>query len=308
MSIGPILSLQNRSIGLGIGSSIERIIGTKLSGPSGIEAIIEYSGLYLNDRSWIDTYVVETIDGIDDADIRDVREEFPGDHGELLGASFYGGRTIVLSGYIETKTIWKMRDMIQAMRFAFADITQEKPLIFHHYDPEYTLQVNCKKSQKLMIQDQQTTLNETKRTFSITLRASNPRFLSRDEIYSSIDFSTSTYDDIAFSAVNNGNFVAQPQFNITGPFDTLILTNEANNRSFELLTDIPSGEEWIFDTATHRVIRESDGVSKYASLTDTSEEILFESVDFQPSNNIHVEATGLTTDSLIELRYHHTYM
>jgi len=309
MPVGSIYSLQNQSIGLAIGSSVDRIIGTKLSGPRGVEAVIEYNGIYLNDRSWIDTFIVTNIDGIDDADIRDVREDFPGYHGELLGAAYYGGRTIVLSGYIETKTIWKMRDMIQGLRFAFSDISKEYPLIFHHYDPAYTLQICCKKSQKMQIVEEQTTLNEVRRNFQITLRARKPWFLSTDQVYATSGaFSGSTFDDILFNITNNGNFRAEPQFWVKGPFTTLSVTNEANNQNFEINTAIPAGEQWLFDTDGHRVIKVDDGTTKYKSLTDTSEEIFLEPVDLIENNAIHVEATGLTSGSLIEVRYQHTYM
>src|SRR5436190_4430087 len=125
-----ILSTPATVIGLGSGLPGESIQGTKTSGPRGIESIIEYNGLTLNNRAWVDTYLVTNIGGIDDADIRDSREVNPGQHGETPFAAFYGGRTITLTGKVVAQTIWKLRDLQQALRQAFADISQERPLVF----------------------------------------------------------------------------------------------------------------------------------------------------------------------------------
>jgi len=307
MPIGTVISVQNQAIGLGTGSSVDRIIGTKQSGPRGVEAIIEYNGLFLNVRDWIDTYVVTNIDGIDDADVRDSREELPGDHGEAPGQAFYGGRTIVLQGYIETKTMWKMRDMMQALRQAFSNLSQEQPLRFHHPDPTLTIEIFCKKSQKLQIVEEQSTLNYFKRNFSIYLRASNPRFTTRDEVYmTSGIFPGSSYDDILFSLNNYGNFPAQPVFYMTGPFSTLYFENESSHQIFELTTEVPIEQTWIYDSIYRRFYQADTGDLKYGSLSDLSQIV---NLDPQPvTNNMHLVATGLTSDSLFEVRYHHTFI
>src|SRR4051812_45486691 len=113
---GGILTLGQPSAELGQGNPNERIIGSKLSGPRGIESLIEYNGLFMNVLDWVDTFIIKTINGLDDADIRDNRENNPGEHGEVPLNSLYGGRTIVLQGIVKTQTIWKLRDMQQALR------------------------------------------------------------------------------------------------------------------------------------------------------------------------------------------------
>ena len=182
----PLISLPSYEAGLATGDPEVIIIGTGESGPQGVEATIEFNGLYMNIRDWIDTYLITGIDGLGDADIRDVREVNPAQDGETYFDAYYGGRTIVLSGKIRAHHIWKLRDMQQALRQAFADISNEKPLIFHAADPGYSLMIYCKKVQSLvMAEAQQNYLWE--RDFQVSLRASNPRFTRLLPISSSLE-------------------------------------------------------------------------------------------------------------------------
>lgn len=305
-NIGAILSLETQAAGLATGSSIERIIGTKTSGPTGIEAIIEYNGLYMNNRDWIDTIIIDHIDGLDDADVVDSRTQNPNDDGEIPGKSQYSGRTLVLQGHIVAKTIWKLRDIAQGLREAFTDLNVELPLIFHNVDYRYSLQIFCKKSQKIQMSDEQTTPNECTRDFQIYLRASNPRFLNINEVYASKLFDTVTFDDIAFVLSNNGNYRAQPVFTFTGPFDTLTLINESTAQMLNLTKPIPAGEQWILEQNNYkkRFYRKSDNANKFATISDDSALPVIQ----KKLNNIRVTATGLTAASLVEVRYSHTVM
>ena len=65
-----IADILGTSVGLATGDVHDRVIGTGKSGPRGIESVLEYNGLFMNVREWVDTYLVTTIGGIDDADIR----------------------------------------------------------------------------------------------------------------------------------------------------------------------------------------------------------------------------------------------
>ena len=114
-----IATLLTSPVGLGTGAPDEGLPGTRLSGPRGIESVIEYNRLYMNVREWVDTYLVTTIGGLDDADIRDQREVNPGFHGETPFLSYYGGRTITLNGKVISKSLFKLRDMQQALRQSF---------------------------------------------------------------------------------------------------------------------------------------------------------------------------------------------
>lgn len=301
-----LVSLRSRIYSLGTGDPVEHITGTKESGPAGIEAIIEYNGLYLNVRDWIDTFLVTNIEGIDDADIRDLRENNPGQHGETPGPAFYGGRTIVLQGKIQTKTLWKMRDMSLALRGAFADISQEKPLIFHGETVESDLLCYCKKSQKLSIPEAQTTQNGFERTFNITLRASNPRFVSSVWDYQVWEYTgAAAFDGIAFNTVNKGNFETQPTIELTGPMTSPQLYNELNENVILFNTVIPAGETWVIDMKVPRVYRKSDFADRFNFVDETSTDLLY---DPEFPNPIRFTATGLTAASKIESFGQHTVM
>ena len=174
--------------GLGTGTADDGLPGSGRSGPRGVESVIEYNGLYLNVREWIDTFLITTIGGIDDADVRDNREVNPGYHGEVAFESFYGGRTITLSGKLYCKTLFKLRDMQQALRQAFAQLDRELPLVFRTPDPNLDLMLYCRKSQQIQMAEEQRTANHFERAFQVTLRAANPRFLSVVRARANISF------------------------------------------------------------------------------------------------------------------------
>lgn len=174
----PFSSALPASIGLGSGDSASLVAGTGISGPPGVEAVLTYNSITMNVRNWLETYIINSIDGLADADVRDQREVNPQQHGETALDAFYGGRTVVLNGKIRAFSLDKMRDMQQALREAFADLTTEMPLIFHAKNSNYDLVLNCKKAQPIAMVEQQTNFNH-ERDFQVTLRASNPRFVSR---------------------------------------------------------------------------------------------------------------------------------
>jgi hypothetical protein len=301
----PLVSLRTAIATLGTGDPNERTIGTKHSGPRGIEAVIEFNGLYLNVRDWVDTYLVTNILGIDDADVRDTREPNPGRHGETPGISLYGGRTIALQGKIQTKTIWKLRDMEQALRGAFASLYVEQPLIFHGSEVSDDLQIFCKKSQKIDMPDAQTTLNHFERAFNITLRASNPRFKSVVRRYNSITFSGATYDAIGYTVVNTGNFMAEPYIEFTGPMTAPQLYNELNNNVLKMIGNIPAGEVWVYDATGPAFYRKSDKADRWSYMDPTSTEFLYE---WSQPNPVRFTASGLTAASLVTSWSNDTFM
>lgn len=291
-----VTSLREALFRLGTGDSGASRPGTGDSGPQGVEAIIEYNGLYMNVRSWIDTFLITNISGLDDADVRDTRDTNPGAHGETPGFAFYGGRTVVLQGKIVTRTLWKLRDMQVALRQAFSDLTQELPLIFHGQSVDQDLQVYCRKSQKLEMAEQQTTLNYFERQFSITLRASNPFFTTIFERYAQYLSVGGTYDDIALSTVNKGNFPSTPRMEFVGPITSLQLINENNNEIFKLRagTVIPNGEIWAFEG--QRLYRKSDGASRWSYVDPSSTDFTYNPGEI---NQIHLTATAMSGSSQV---------
>ena len=278
--------------------------GSGKAGPRGIEAVIEYNGLFMNVRDWIDTYLVTTIGGIDDADVRDNREVNPGYHGETAFIGLYGGRTITLTGKIICQTIFKLRDMQQGLRQAFSRLDRELPLIFRAPSPELDMMIYCRKSQSIQMADEQRTANHFERAFMIMLRASNPRFVSSIRNYSETAFPGTTFDAIATTLVNDGNFTSQPEIEVTGPATNLYIVNEANGHMIHLTAPVPANERWIMDTAARRMYRFSDQGNRFQYLDVNSDWM-----ELQPGiNNIRVTASGLTSASRLIFRYRHTWM
>ena len=140
----------------------------------GIENIIEYNGFQINVPGRQDRVFVNSIDGLADADVRDTREPNPGYDGETAFESYYGGRTIVISGTIKAGTLNKLRDMQEGLKSIFAPL-DEAALILKGITPEYDLRIFCRKTQPItMGETQKNFLFE--REFQVTLRASDFRF------------------------------------------------------------------------------------------------------------------------------------
>jgi len=301
-----ILSNLPFAAGLGIGDSEDRVISALSQGIHGIEAVIEYNGLFMNVREWIDTFIVESIMGLDDVDVRDSREPNPGQHGETPGDSWYGGRTIVLQGWIETRTLWKMRDMQTALRMAFGDISQERPLILRTRDPAFDVQIMCKKKSKIEMPEQQDTLNHFKRNFNITLAASNPRFVSVQEVF---DVETlGVLNAIAFNLTNIGTSKALPRIEIEGPLNGPIeIINESNNNYIKLdaaSDPILAAETLVYDFTNQlpRLYVTESGEHKFKLLDPVSTDFAIERGD----NPIHIISNQASTYT-ISFRYNHTY-
>lgn len=80
-------------------------------GRRGLESRILVNDLILNDCRVPDHYKITEINGLDDVDIRDVREDNPDRDGETAYQAFYGGRTVTLRGYIQAGNFAKLRKM-----------------------------------------------------------------------------------------------------------------------------------------------------------------------------------------------------
>jgi hypothetical protein len=145
--------------------------------PRGLEVTLEYNGLKFNVTKTVDKIRIIQMDGLADADVRDSRDVNPSAHGETTYPSYYGGRTLTLTGRIEAHSLDKLRDIQQALRQAFNDISRERALIFRTPDPRDDIMLICKKSSPMTMLESQTDYRFF-RDFLITLRASNPRFLS----------------------------------------------------------------------------------------------------------------------------------
>lgn len=256
--------------------------GTGYAVPAGLEAVLEYNGLLLNVQQNIDRYRVSSIDGLGDSDIRDTRDVNTNDDGETPYNSFLGGRSIVISGTIDTYSVSKLRDMQQALRAAFADVTQERPLHFRLGDFTKDHVIYCKKVASIAMAETQTNYRVT-RDFQISLRASNPRFLSwyQNFFYAQPPPTVSPPLQIGVM-VNAGNYWAQPIYRIWGPCTTVTIANDTAGTSFTLTNHgvggqptIPFGTYFDFDTAK-KTLRDGFGVNQWNNLDDDSDYVLFQ--------------------------------
>jgi phage-related protein len=248
------------------------ITGSGFSVPRGAESYLSYNGVVFNDRSVIDKYRVLTIDGLSDPDVRDSREEKPGDDGEDAYDSYYGGRTIVIKLRIEAFQLDKLRDMEEALRTAFADM-QEKPLYFLTGDPEKDHYIMCKKSASLSKEESfQTFGARFFREWQITLRASDPRFYR--SIGKLITKQSVAQNIATINAINIGNYSSYPIIYITGQIGNVTLENQDaiapfNNLKFKSGVTIANGDVYKIDTLK-RTIVDKTGANKISDLDPSS--------------------------------------
>lgn len=99
----------------------------------GTQAFIEYNGLVLNDRHQSDLIRVNRVTGLDDAEIRDSRQSRPSESGEFPYESLYGGRNIVISGFIEAGNLAAFGTLETNLKAAFASL-EESELKFRWFD------------------------------------------------------------------------------------------------------------------------------------------------------------------------------
>lgn len=99
----------------------------------GIQAMIEFNGLIINDRYQSDLVRVTGITGLDSSEIRDSREPRPAQHNENVYDAYYGGRTITMSGYIECGSIQVYQSLKRDLLAAYAELV-ESPLKFKWFD------------------------------------------------------------------------------------------------------------------------------------------------------------------------------
>lgn len=256
-----IVSLPSYKAGLGSGDSAQAVIGTGLSVPPGVETVLSYNGLYLNIRDWLDTYLITSIDGLNDADVRDSRELNPTAHGETAFNSYYGGRTIVITGRIRAFTLFKLRDLQSALRQAFNDLTESELIFTNPINPALSISIFCRKSQPIAMSETQSNY-KFERDFQITLRASNPRFLSLISKSQSAFPVNPLAGAVCFNA---GTFDAQPVYTLKGPLTQAKVRNDTTGVELQFASPITSSETITIDVAK-RLVYDANGVNVFNRL------------------------------------------
>lgn len=251
--------------GSGLQDEIMPGSGTALR--AGVESTFRYNGLTLNDTSLLDHYRIRAIAGLDDADVKTDSEELADDDGELALSSLYRGRTITLRGMVVAHTLEKLRDMVEALQFAFQDLSP-KPLYVMGGDYQRNFYIMCRKWQKIEMNEEQNDF-EWRREFLVTLRAHNPRkFRIMRSLYQDVSLPAGPFANYrAFSPYNAGTFKAQPILRFTGGMEAPItVRNDVTGQQLTIDGDVPNGDWWELDIA-RRSLRNSHGESRLRYLT-----------------------------------------
>lgn len=249
---------------------------TYAAAPYGLEVPLIYNGLTLNYGKFAATiakdggaYFVTAIGGLDDADVRFSEANRPDMDGSIPGTIYHGSRTITIEGYILGQNLERMRYYQQNLREAFAlPLSPESSLVFWTGATTSDVYINCRKSAPLQMREALPTQASrfARRDFQITLKASDPRFLSSLQVSTGV-LRASTGS--TFTASNAGNYYAYPQVAITGPFGAgLTLTNSLNSNVLRLDTAIAAGSTLTVDVQTRRVTL--DGANSFSYLSATT--------------------------------------
>jgi hypothetical protein len=173
----PIL-LQQFAQGLWAGDSARALPGSGTSSPPGLEAVLEYNGVFIHDRSVVDKYRITSMEGLHGGPtVRYSSDPNISAHGSRPGNNLWGDRPFILEGRIEAHNIGKLRDMEQALRTAFYS-TVERPLILHTGNINRDVYLMARINDKLGLKEEQTRRDHVYRDFQITMTASDPRIYS----------------------------------------------------------------------------------------------------------------------------------
>jgi hypothetical protein len=279
--------------------------GTGFSVPAGLEAVLEFNGLFMNIQENVDRIRVTSIDGLFDADVRDVRDVRSDADGECPYNSLYGGRTIVIGGTIQTYTVGKMRDLQMALRASFADIRNEYPLHFRVGDYTKDHFINCKKIAPIAGIEQQTSLR-AERDFQISLRASNPRFLSYTQNLLDADLPGSMINTplLVGNAHNRGDYWAQPIYRIYGKATRTTIINDTTGKRFSV-GFIEAGDYLEFDlTKASPTLQNSRGENSWLWLNDDSDYVELQGGVFGSDNEIYYSGDA----TRVEIRWRDSWI
>jgi phage-related protein len=238
--------------------------------PAGIECPLDYQNIRLNNRTYLEHIRVVSIDGLDDADIRAIVENNPGDHGEsVFDSPLYSGRTLVLNCRTESQSLRSMRGMKQAVRTAFNDL-EEHPLIWRTLSTATDHQIFCRKSAPIAGVETQGTNPKFTREFPITLRASNPRFLSFESHAQQIILSTQKQIVIQ----NAGNFPSTCRIQISGSASNISFINHTTGQYMHVNSVLSDGQFRMLNMDKLGVkITDENGVSRYNEIQDDARRV-----------------------------------
>src|SRR3954447_1360121 len=300
-----LIALHEPTINIGVGIPNVAAPGTGTAVPTGIESIYRYNDLTLNDKTVLDKYRIMRIEGLADPDVRDQRETNPSRHGETALSSLYGGRTITLTGRVEGGTLEKLRDMVMALKMAFMPLVDSPLLVVTGKGYARDHQIICRKTAPISLTEEQQNFNFY-RDFMITLRAADPRILSRERITTSTVFSAPTATgETIMTLTNIGSFPAQPLIVLRGPMTgpQLAVAGWEEGAPLKMSSNLAPGEERWIDIASRRIYDEF-GTLRFAEYVLGSTWLELPS----GSSLVSFAATGLSSESSVTFYHRHSWL
>lgn len=268
--------------------------------------IFEYRGLRLNDRSQLEAYCVEEVTGFESPDLLVGEQPSVEEDRVLPDVGFYGGRTMIMTGYISAGTYTQVARMAKALGDALVSLAESPLLITTAPGSLFTMPdvtIQCRKIDKLMIDTKVTPDSRAgfyKQGFTISLRASDPTYKgvvahTATLIPSVIDqlgrVYPRTYDleytvpidehgvpieGIGANTVvlhNAGNWKSFPTITFVGPMSGASLMNQVNGLTIKLSTALSEGQALSVDTTTGEILDQEGNDS--GSLVDDSSDWIY---------------------------------
>jgi hypothetical protein len=278
--------------------------------PYGLEVQLVFNGLTLNANKGfpsgtLGAYFITSIQGLDDADVRASADPRPDMHGEIPLLAWYGGRTIVIEGYVLALNSRQLRVMQQSLRTAFAPLT-EKSLVFSTGDTvNGDVFINCRKGSPIAMREiiPNNYTQIFRRDFQITMRASDPRFQAFTA--SSATSGTNPANLTNIACTNSGNFSAYPVITVTGPFNAgLTITNSVTGTVLKLGTAVGGGVVLTID-CDRRTVVTATGANAFTYLDTTSQWLTLE----PGAQNLQLgSVAGGTAASKVDVAWRHAWM
>lgn len=283
------LILDPPDVSLWTGDPDVALPGSGLSLSAGLESLYVYGGVTINDRSVVDAYVLTKIEGFDDADVRFAEDDAPGDDGTIPRRSFAGGRTITMAGYVRANNLAKLRDMSTALQLIFSSKTEKPLYVSSPKFPDAQFYVNARKSQKLVIPEEQTPHGHFfRRDFLVTLRCSNPRKFGLEAQYDFVSTDLAGAWSEVFYPHHSGTYTAQPtlRFYSAGGATDVVFANQTNGMALTI-DSIPAGQWYEMDVSS-KTIYDNTAANARQHFSGSAKYVLYERGD----NVVSVSVAG----------------
>jgi hypothetical protein len=228
-------------------------------GIAGLEAVHTWDGvLALNDRlNGFPRYKLHQIGGLySKAEFEDRRQPAVGRIGEIPLLSFLRGKTLTYEGTMEAQTLDDLRALQGSLGGAFAPVDEREMVVT--VDPRIGSAVYSYWARCISLdgtEAQEATPNRMtrgfERPFAIGLRMSDPRFYDVNEVATPLEPNDSATID------NEGNAPTDPVLQLTGPFTTAGVANNAVG-SLLRFNAVAAGHFLTVDFASRQILLDGE--------------------------------------------------